>query len=341
MNTAEKLRWGILGTGMIAGKFAEGLAESKTGVLQSVGSRSEAAARGFCSRHRAKAHGSYEALLADPEVDIIYISAPHPFHAEWTIKAAQAGKHVLCEKPLAMNQREARMAVEAASAHNVFLMEAFMYRCHPQTHRLVELVREGAIGRVGLLQASFGFNVAQHPSNKRLLERDLGGGAILDVGCYCTSMARLIAGAISNQPFLEPEKLAAVGNLGTQTGVDEFSVASLKFANGMLAQLACGIRVQLENHVRIVGSEGTLLVPSPWAASREAGFSKILLFKGHIPEEIVVEADRSIYALEADTVAAHINNKQTPAVSWQDSLGNMRALDQWRAAVGMRYPCDL
>lgn len=334
-----KLRWGILGTGGIANKFAEGIAGSHTGVLTAVGSRSLESARQFCAKHPCKPHASYEALLADPDVEIVYISTPHPFHAEWCIKAAQAGKHVLCEKPLAMNEREARTMVEAARANNVFLMEAFMYRCHPQTHRIVELVREGVLGRVGLLQASFSFQAPSRP--ERLLDRALGGGAILDLGCYCVSMARLVAGACSNRSFDEPEELVAVGNIGETTHVDMFSVATLKFRNGMLAQLVAGMDMQLENNVRIVGSNGTLLVPMPWCPAREGGFSKILLFRDNIPEEIVIECDRGIYALEADTAAEHLSSKQAPVMSWEDSLGNMRALDRWRSEVGMSYESDV
>ena len=178
----EKLTWGILGTGTIAGTFAKGLQASETGKLLAVGSRTQEAANTFGERwnisHR---HGSYEALLANKDVQAIYISTPHPMHAEWAIKAAEAGKHVLCEKPIGLNAAEAMAIIEAARRNNVFLMEAFMYRCHPQTAQLVELIRSGTIGEVRVIQATFSFATTFN-LEKSLLNNALGGGGILDVG---------------------------------------------------------------------------------------------------------------------------------------------------------------
>ena len=181
---AKHLRWGIIGTGGIAHRFAQGVQHSKTGELIAVGSRRQETADAFAKEfgvpHR---HASYEALLADEDVDAIYVSTPHPMHAEWAIKSAEAGKHILCEKPLAINHAEAMAVVEAARENDVFLMEAFMYRCHPQMRRVVELVREGAIGRVCMIQATFSFQGGTDPKS-RLMNNALGGGGILDVGCY-------------------------------------------------------------------------------------------------------------------------------------------------------------
>ena len=157
---ASLLRWGILGTGNIAHAFASGLAHSLTGKLVAAGSRSAATSMRFGQEYGLAAdscHASYEALLADPKVEAVYISNPHPGHAEWAIRCAQAGKHILCEKPLAMNHRQAACVVEAARRHDVFLMEAFMYRCHPQTARIVELIREGAIGEVRVIPGDIQF----------------------------------------------------------------------------------------------------------------------------------------------------------------------------------------
>jgi predicted dehydrogenase len=191
----KQVAWGILGTGSIAHTFAKAVGESKTGRLVAIGSRSQESADKFGDEfdvpHR---HATYEELLSNPEVQAVYISTPHPQHAEWAIKTADAGKHILCEKPLTMNYPEAMAVVEAAVRNDVFLMEAFMYRCHPQTAKLVELIREGAIGQVRVIQADFSFHGGYNPES-RLLNPELGGGGILDVGCYCASMARLIAGA--------------------------------------------------------------------------------------------------------------------------------------------------
>jgi predicted dehydrogenase len=260
---SKKLAWGILGTGRIASIFAKGVAQSRTGTLVAVGSRTREGAEkfgeAFAIPHR---HESYEALLADTDVQAIYISTPHPWHAQWAIKAAEAGKHILCEKPIGLNAAEAMAVVEAAQQNNVFLMEAFMYRCHPQTRKLVELIRSGVIGQVQVIQATFSFRLGDRPES-RLLKNELGGGGILDVGCYCVSAARLIAGAAQGKDFVDPLKVEAVGHVG-KTGVDEYTVASLKFPGDILAQLFTGVQVNGENVIKVFGSQGMIEVPSPW-----------------------------------------------------------------------------
>ncbi|MEI6339763.1 MAG: Gfo/Idh/MocA family oxidoreductase, partial [Verrucomicrobiota bacterium] len=194
-----RLSWGILGTGSIARKFASELPRSQTGVLAAVGSRTQESAEKFAADYPGiRAHASYEALLADPGVQAVYISTPHPQHAQWAMAAAEAGKHILCEKPLTLNYPEAMVVVEAARRHNVFLMEAFMYRCHPRTARIAELVREGAIGTVRLIRANFSFACAFNPES-RLFSNALGGGGILDVGSYTASIVRLLAGAATER----------------------------------------------------------------------------------------------------------------------------------------------
>ena len=331
---SNKLQWGVIGTGSIARRFATGLRHSKTGELVAIGSRSAHSALAFAKDFPAACYSSYEALLADPRVQAVYVSTPHPAHAQWAIRAAEAGKHVLCEKPLAMNQQEAQAMISSARHHGVFLMEAFMYRCHPQTLRLVELIRAQTIGEVKLIRATFSFCCAFDPQS-RIFSTELGGGGILDVGCYCVSMARLIAGAVSDKPFEEPDEVKGTGHIGA-TGVDEYAIASLKFSNAVVAQIAAGVQLELENNVRIVGTKGSILVPSPWTMNADGpGFSKILVFKSHIPEEIVIETDRGLYALEADHVAYEIaqGHVQSSLASWEDSLGNMRALDLWRSEL--------
>ena len=261
-------------------------------------------------------------------------------HAEWAIKAADAGKHILCEKPLTINLAQAQAVIEAAKRNGVFLMEAFMYRCHPQTIKLVELIRNKAIGDVRFIQATFSFTTGDYNLDGRLLNNALAGGGILDVGCYCASMSRLIAGAAVGKPFEEPVELAGAGHVGTQSRVDEYAVASVKFPGGILAQLACGVQLELESNVRITGTHGSIVVPSPWVITRAPGFSKILIFKQHIPEEIVIETQHGLYAIEADHVAAHIESRQSPLVPWDDTLGNMRTLDLWRKSVGVVYDSE-
>ena len=340
----DRLAWGILGTGAIAHAFAKALAHSEAGRLVAVGSRSKEKAEAFGAQFGvARRHAAYEELLADPQVQAVYIATPHPMHAEWTIKAAEAGKHILCEKPLALNHPEAMAAVEAARSHDVFLMEAFMYRCHPQTARLVELIRSKAIGEVCIIHATFSF---AGPSNEgaRLLSNALGGGGILDVGCYCVSIARLVAGVAQGKDFAEPVELSGCGKLHETTGADEWAVASLKFPGGIVAQLSTGVRVQQENVVRIDGSEGSILLPDPFVPARDGGVTRILVRKRgqSEPQEVEVRSPLPLYAIEADTVAAHIARRQapSPAMTWEDSLGNMKSLDRWRQAVGVIYEAE-
>jgi len=330
-----RLRWGILGTGAIARTFAASLQRSKTGVLFAVASRTQAAAEAFSDAPRR--YASYEALLADPDVDVVYIALPHPLHAEWAIRAAEAGKHILCEKPLALNYPQAQVVIEAAREHDVFLMEAFMYRCHPQTARLVELIRQGVIGDVGVIQATFSFHAEVGPDH-RLLSNALGGGGILDVGCYPVSMARLIAGAALGRAFAEPLQVSGSGKLHPLTGVDEYAVGVLTFEQGILAQVAAGVRLNQRNVVHIFGSDGEILVTAPWLPARHGGTSDIIVQRRGQPRQVVeVHTEGWLYAVEADTVAQYIAHRQAPVMSWDDTLGNMRTLDLWRRAIGLTY----
>jgi aryl-alcohol dehydrogenase-like predicted oxidoreductase/predicted dehydrogenase len=287
-------------------------------------------------------HGKYEALLADPGVQAVYIAVPHPAHAEWAIKAAEAGKHVLCEKPLALNHAEAMAVIQAARDNDVFLMEAFMYRCHPQTARLVELLRSGTIGEVRHIEATFSFQVAYNPQS-RLLANELGGGGILDVGCYCMSIARLIAGAAAGKDFQDPVSCTGAGHLG-ETGVDEYAVAVARFPGDIVATLAAGVLLGEENVVRVYGTKGSIFVPDPWVPSPEGGRTKIIVRRAgeSAPEEIVVETTEWIYGREADTVALSLPARQAlpPAMTWNDTLGNMRALDMWRESIGLVYESE-
>lgn len=341
----EKLTWGILGTGNIAGTFAHGLASSQTGTLLAVGSRTQAAADEFAAQwdiplpHR---HASYEALLADPEVQAIYISTPHPLHAEWAIKAAEAGKHVLCEKPIGLNTAEAMTIIEAAQHNDVFLMEAFMYRCHPQTAKLVELIHSGIIGNVRVIQATFSFTT-HFNLESRLLNNALGGGGILDVGGYCTSMARLIAGAATGKSFADPLHVTGAGHIGPLSRVDEYATATLTFPGPILAQLLTGVQLQAEDEVRILGTLGSISVPVPWLPGRNDGTSTIMVNKyTEIQAQVVsIESEIGLYTYEADTVARYLAARQAPAMSWDDTLGNMQTLDRWRQAIGLVYDAEL
>jgi predicted dehydrogenase len=339
----DRLAWGIISTGTIARTFAQAVPTSRRGRLVAVASRTTESARQFAAEYKIPKHyGDYQSLLDDPAVEAVYIATPHPMHAEWAVKAAHAGKHILCEKPLTVNEAQARQVIDAARQNDVFLMEAFMYRCHPQTHKLIELIRGGIIGEVRVIQATFSFN-AGFDTTGRVYSNELGGGGILDVGCYCVSMSRLIAGVATGVDFAEPIDVTGCGHVGP-TGVDHYAVASLRFPGGIVASLATGVAVEQENVLRIHGSRGHIYMASPWAPCRHGGTAHIHVHPHGEAEShrIHVETDQWLFAIEADTVAEHIPHRQapSPAMTWDDTLGNMRTLDRWRAAVGVTYECE-
>jgi predicted dehydrogenase len=338
-----KLKWGILSTGLIAQAFARDLQQSRTGTLLGIASRTEEGAGRFAAEFGVpKTFGSYEALLADPEIEAVYIAPLHPMHAEWAIAAARAGKHILCEKPMGMNAGEALSMVEEARRQDVFLMEAFMYRLHPQIHKMIGLLQEKIIGEVRLIEAAFSFT-GQFALNHRILDPQLGGGGILDVGCYCASAARLIAGVAVGKKISEPEGMACFGHIGSESRVDEYTVASLRFPGEILAQLVTGVQLEHEEGIRIYGTEGHLALANPWLPEREEWRKPVIRLQRSDesePREILVLSDRPLYALEADHVAERIPDRQAawPAMTWEDSLGNARMLDRWLAEIGMSYP---
>lgn len=343
---AGKVRWAVLGTGAIGGTFARNLAKSETGELAAVGSRALASARKFAAEYgpNVRAHGSYDDLLADGDVDAVYIATPHPLHAQWAIRAAEAGKHILCEKPVAINHPEAMAMLDAAQRHGVFFMEAFMYRCHPQTAKLVELLGSGVIGRVAVIRATFSFNGGFNPEG-RLFKNDLAGGGIMDVGCYPVSMARLVAGAAVGKPFADPIDVSGAGHL-LETGVDGWAVASLGFEQGIVAQLSTGIQLAQDNAAIIFGTLGRLVLSDPWTADRKDGKPRTI--EVHRPgkevERIAIDAAETAYTYEADVAGRAILAGRTqapsPAMTWDDTLGNIQTLDRWRAAIGLTYAME-
>ncbi|MHA7987579.1 aldo/keto reductase [Rathayibacter sp. CAU 1779] len=338
----QHVRWGIAGPGGIAHRFAEQLPHSRTGELVALASRSPERACAFAAEFESapgaiRIHDSYEALFADPDVDAIYIATLHIDHVRLAIQALDAGKHVVCEKPLSVDHAGAMAVVEAARRNGRYLAEAFMYRFHPQTVRLAELVASGAIGDVQHIEASFAFR-ADVPAEHRLMNAELAGGGILDVGGYSVSVARLVAGAATGAPFANPVSLTAKGTLG-ETGVDEWATASLVFASGITAHVTSGVRVADDNRVVVSGSKGRIVVPQPWLPSTtEPSFIEVCTTDA-APEQIRIEPAYQ-YALQADAVAEFAAAGQSPHMSWADSLGNAAALDRWRAALGLEYPFE-
>jgi len=265
----RRLKWGVLSTANIGRRAViPAIQRSGNGTALAVASRSEGKARAFAAELGIpRAYGSYEALLADRDIEAAYIPLPNSLHREWTIKAAQAGKHILCEKPLALNAVECEEMAAAAQQNGVTLMEAFMYRFHPQTEKVLELVRNGVVGKPRLIYAAFTFRLT-NPANIRL-QLELGGGALMDVGCYCVNVIRTVAGA-------EPVEAQAYANWG-ETGVDEQMAGTLRFADGLLAQFDCALTLERREFYQVAGPEGHIEVPSAFLP----GFGDTTIYEHH------------------------------------------------------------
>lgn len=325
---ADKLRWGIIATGRIAHDFARGIKASKTGSIQSVGSRTEEAAKKFTDEHGGNPYGSYQAVLDDPNVDAVYIATPHHMHEEWTIKAAEAGKGILCEKPFTLNALEAETALAAVKANDVFFMEAFMYRCHPQTHKVKELVRGGTIGKLLNMNLEFGFGAPEDWTNFRA-NGAVGGGGLMDVGAYCVSMARLLAGE-------DPSEAHYAADI--TRGYDAQGSGCMKFPSNVTAHFACGIHANLSNDVRIYGSDGMIVVDQPW----KCGGGQIhVRAKGKDEQTFTLNSGNDdLYAIEADAVAQFFEAKECPYMTPADTLGQMLTLDRLRQSAGLTFAAE-
>jgi xylose dehydrogenase (NAD/NADP) len=248
-SSAPPLRIGILSTANIGRQFVKGVRPSATVTVAGVASRDGAKAERFAAENGIpRAYGSYEELLADREIDAIYNPLPNSLHAEWSIRAVEAGKHVLCEKPLAANAAEARAMFAAAKRNGVYVVEGYPYRAQPQTLKLGELLDAGAVGRVQLIQASFGFTIAAGPNIR--LDPSLAGGALMDGGSYPVSLVRMVAKE-------RPSRVSALAQW-TDTGVDRALVATIEFSSGLLAQISCSFANAAHRQALIVGTEGVL-----------------------------------------------------------------------------------
>ncbi len=338
-----KTRWGIIGPGSIAHNFADGLAEAPSGELIAIASRSAERRKAFGDDYgiaEGKRYETYEAICADPDVDAIYVSTPHPWHAELSIMAMRARKPVVCEKPAGLTAAEVTAMVETARQEGVFFMEAFMYRCHPQIARVLEIIKSGEIGTLKHIRVTFGFAGPKDPAS-RLMDPALGGGGILDVGGYPVSFARLIAGASAGTHVAEPVEFKGTGTIGA-TGVDETAYAVMKFANGFTADIATAVQLTMDNIAVIYGDKGRIIVHDPWVPGRNAGPSDITLTVVANGEERVEEHKHPehLFAFEAElasrAIADGLTEAPAPACGHADSIGNNTVLDMWRHQVGYR-----
>jgi D-xylose 1-dehydrogenase (NADP+, D-xylono-1,5-lactone-forming) len=310
------LRWGILGPGRIAPRIVRALRDNPRGLLHAVASRDPERSRAFANTHGAPtAFGSYEALLADPAVDVVYVALPNSLHAEWTVRALEAGKHVLCEKPLALTVADVDAIAEAASRSGRIAVEAFMYLHHPQTIRAVQIARSGALGPLQVVSAAFSF-LLDHPNDPRI-DPDLGGGSLWDVGCYPVSVARAIAGE-------EPDGIAAFARLD-ERGVDRTFVGQLRFPSGLLAHFESGFAAADRERVEIVGSDATLVLDHPFLPEPDGPPPRVTIRRDGAFEVVAVPSVDD-YRSEVDDLQAAILNGTEPRVPLAFSRGSIATL---------------
>jgi len=310
---STKLRWGILGAARIIRSLVPPLQASERNELVALASRrperAEAEARRFGI---PRAVGSYEALLADPGIDVVYVPVPNAFHAEWTVRAARAGKHVLCEKPLALTLEEVDRVAAAAGDAKVVVAEAFMYRHHPQTLKVRELVAGGAVGKPRLVRGAFTFTLTRETDVR--LDPAKGGGSVWDVGCYPVSYARFVLGE---------EPAEAFGwQVAGPTGIDETFSGQLRFPSGAILAFDSGFRAPFRTFMEIVGSEGVVTVARPFKPGLA---EQIMLTRGEETEAIDV-AGQELYRGEVEDMADAVLLGRTPRVSLADSRANVAAL---------------
>jgi xylose dehydrogenase (NAD/NADP) len=302
------MKLGLLSTAQINDAILRAAGLTDAVEVVAVASRDVTRAQAYAREHViARAHGSYEEILSDPEVDAIYNSLPNSLHVEWSIRALEAGKHVLCEKPLDRNPAEVERLFEVAQRHGLVVMEAFMYRHHPQTEALRELVHSGGIGELRQVRAVFSFTITD-PANVRL-RPDLAGGSLMDVGCYCVSGSRLLAG--------EPELVVGRRVLG-ETGVDMRFDGILQFPGDVLAQFYCGFDLPAASGLEAIGSKGSVLVREPWQCRDphlEVNGNRIG----------VPDVDR--YQLELENFAAAAGGEAPPLLGRDDAVGQARVID--------------
>jgi xylose dehydrogenase (NAD/NADP) len=314
---------GILSTARINRPVIAAARASAAVEVVAAASRDEARARAYAAEHGIeRAYGGYDALLADGDVEAVYISLPNALHIPWSIRALEAGKHVLCEKPLSADPRAVEQGFEVAERADRILMEAFMYRHHPQTKRLAELVIGGEIGELRLVSSCFSFALTELANIR--LSAELEGGSLMDVGCYCVSMSRLLAG--------EPERVYAEA-VHSSGGVDVRFTGTLRFPGDVLAHFDCGLDLPRRSFVEAVGSDGSILVPDPWLIRREG----LELRRGDEVEWIEVEhADR--YQAQLENFAAAIRGEAEPLLGREDAVSQARSLAALHRSAAEAHP---
>jgi predicted dehydrogenase len=326
---SNPIHWGILGAGNIARSFATGLQVLPQARLVAIGSRSLEKANAFGEAfgipHR---YGSYQDLVADPEVDVIYVATPHPLHKEHSLLALEAGKAVLCEKPFTLNAQEAREVIACARRKRLFLMEAMWTRCLPLMDQVRQWLAAGVIGEPRMLTADFGFRAEVNPEG-RLFNLALGGGSLLDIGVYTVALASMVFGG-------PPTRITGLAHLG-ETGVDEQAAFILGYGQGQLALLSSAIRTNTPQEARIDGTRGRIRIDSFWRATRAT-----LAVEGQEPQTVEKPFEGNGYHYEAAEVMRCLEEGQleSPLIPLEETVSILETLDEIRRQWGLRYPTE-
>jgi len=319
----DAVKWGIISTADINRKVIPGAHASPKVDLVGVASRDRARAEAYAREWEIpRAYGSYEELLEDPEIEAVYISLPNTMHSEWSIRSIEAGKHVLCEKPFSRHPEEVAAAFDVAERAGRFLSEAFMYRHNPQTKRLKQLVADGAIGELRLVRTTFSYGLYDEDNIR--LRTDVEGGALMDVGCYCVSGARLVGG--------EPESVFGQAWFG-ETGTDWVFTGELRFPGNVLAHFDCGTAMTDRDELEVAGSEGSLFVDDPWHCQTPV----IELRRDDGVERIELEREDS-YRLELENVSDAIRGEGELLLGRDDAMGQVRAIEALHRSATTNEP---
>jgi xylose dehydrogenase (NAD/NADP) len=319
MGVNAPVRWGILSTAHINRKVIPAVHASEKTELLAVASRDQARAEEYAREWKIeRAYGSYKALLENADVDAVYISLPNSLHCEWSLRAIEAGKHVLCEKPMSRHVEDVEEAFDAAAKNGRILMEAFMYRHHPQTERLLQLVAEGAIGDLRVIRSCFSFSL--YDTENIRLRTDVEGGSLMDVGCYCVSGSRLLAG--------EPERVYAQQFVGP-SGTDWVFTATMRFPGDVFAVFDCGTALPVRDELEAIGSGGSLFLDDPWHCVEPV----IELRRDEGTERITIEpADP--YRLEIDNLSHAIRGAADPLLGREDAVAQARVIEALYRSAG-------
>ena len=336
----KPIKWGILGTGAIAKAFADALQETE-GELVAVASQSLKRAEDFSKPYNCSAIEGYQSLILLPEVEAIYVATPHTSHFELSAECLRNKKAVLCEKPMTINATETMALIDISRKNNTLLMEAFMYKIHPQTQQVMKVIQENLTSPLNI-SAEFCFAV-DVPESHRLVNKELGGGSILDIGCYPMSISRHAVGAVHGKNFMNPVSIEGQGELNSQ-GIDLNASAKLVFEDGSLAEVKSATNLSSASDVEISDGKTTIVLNQPWHCGEfTERKSQITLKKSNGDEESIdITTDKGLYALEIDHFSENLKNRNTESdlIPHNDSHGNMIALDTWRKALKVVYDED-